>query len=350
MPERRPLVLVSGAIRELPSGDTLPGGGSGAPAGNSGQVQFNQAGALAGAANVEIGGGDLQVVYDPATPVTPPAGRVKLFAKQFASRVMFAAVGPSGFDYAMQPAIWRQKLARWNAPGNSTTVPGVDGMNAPTAVGTASSRSVATTTPFTRARRLGYVTGATAGALCGHYLTAAQWTTGNGSDLGGFFYSCRFGVSDSAASVLSGARMFVGMSSSIAAPTNVEPTSITNCVGLAQISTDGTQLYIVYGGSAAQTATPLGVNFPPVTGAGSQAGVLYELTLFAPPGQAGVVHYYVERIGTSFVATGTLSPVSQGVQTPAASTLLAPRAWRSNNAQALVAGIDISSLYIETDW
>lgn len=321
-------------------------GGGGTPGGSNGDVQFNNGGAFAGAANVEINNGDL-LLLENASPTAPTAG-VKMFGRKLANRMLPASVGPANMDAALQPSMWRQKIALWTPPGNSTTVPGVLGFNAPTAVGTATARTVATTNLFTRTRRLGYVTAATAGTLSGHYSTAAQFTTGDGAGLGGFFYSCRFGFSDAAA--VSGARAFVGLSSSVAVPTNVEPNTLTNAIGVAQLSTDATQLYLVYGGSAAQTAIALGTNFPPMAAAGIANGIAYDLTLFSPPSSNGVVHYRLERIGTAFVAEGTFSLTTPGTQLPANTTLLAHRAWRCNNAQALAVGIDILNVYIETDY
>lgn len=319
-----------------------------APAGNTGEVQFNNAGTAAGAANVEIDSGDLILVAN-SSPATPGADKVKLFGKKLASRVLPASVGPSGMDAALQPAFWRQKVAWWNPPGNANTVPGILGLSAMTGVGTATGRNVATTNLMTRMRRLGYVSGTTAGSLAGHYLNGAQWTTGNGAGLGGFFYSCRFAFSDAAA--VAGVRALVGMTSAVAAPTNVEPSALTGLIALAQLSTDATQLYLVYGGSAAQTPIALGTDFPPYVGTvGTTTGVAYDFTLFAPPGANGVVHYRVERIGTAFVAEGTITPAVVGTQTPNSTTLLSPRAWRCNNATALAVGIDLVNLYIETDY
>ena len=55
-------------------------------AGNSGEVQYNDgAGNLAGAANIEIDGGDVTIVSN-ASPTTPPAGKVKMFGRSIASR------------------------------------------------------------------------------------------------------------------------------------------------------------------------------------------------------------------------------------------------------------------------
>lgn len=311
--------------------------------GTNKEVQYNNAGALAGAANVEIDNNDLTLAVNPS-PTPPPADYVKLFGKRYGpsgSRVMTAAVGPSGLDYTLQPSIWRQKISRWNPAGNSTTVPGVDGFNAPTAVGTATARNVTTTNTLTRARRLGYVSTTTAGALGGHYSTVAQSTLGTGTGVGGFFYSCRFGVSD--ATVQTVARTFVGLTSSVAAPTNVEPSTLTNCIGIGTNAND-TNYYIYYGGSVAQTRIDLGASFP------VNNSSLIDFTLWSPPNANGIVYYYVEIVGTTTTASGVLGPGTAGTTLPLNTTLLAHRAWRTNNTAAAAIGIDISSIYIETDW
>ena len=292
---------------------------------------------------------DSEVTFpDVASPATPSAGNFNLYGKTFANRTMPTIIGASGMDYALQPATWRQKIGLWTPAGNITTVPAIVGMGTFTATGTATARTVATTNLFTRTRKLGYVSAATAAALTGIRMPAAQYTTGNGSGLGGVFTSIRFGVSDAAA--VTGARMFVGLSSATGAPTNVDPATLTNCIGIAQLSGDATQLYIVYGGSSAQTTIPLGTNFPPMAGVGIANGIAYDMTIFAPPNSNGVIHYEVERIGTAFTATGTLTPTVVGTQTPASTTLLTHQIWRTNNATLLAVGIDILNIYVETDY
>ena len=318
------------------------------PGGNSGEIQFNNGGSFGGATNVEINNGDLTLVSNPS-PVTPPAGSVKIFGRTFGNaRTMPAVVGPSGMDYALMPSMWRQKIGIWTPPGNATTVPGVFGTTAWTAVGTATARSVATTNLLTRMRRLGYVSAATAGSLASIRTAQAQYTTGNGSGLGGFFASFRFAITDAAA--VSGARFFAGMSATTTAPTNVEPSTLKNCIGVAQLSTDATQLYLVYGGSAAQTAIALGTNFPPMAGTGIANGVAYDLTIWCPPNANGVVSWTLERIGTTFSVGGTIAPDTPGTQTPANTTLMNPVVWRCNNAQAAAVGFDMINFYIETDY
>ncbi len=323
-------------------------GATSSPGGSINSVQYNNSGALAGAANVDIDGGDLMLNAN-ASPTTPASGNVKLFGKTIASRVFPAFVGATNIDAAVQPSIWRQKIAFLNPPGNSSASITPISMAGFTNVGTATARNVASTNLLTRTRRIGFVSAGTAGSLSGTFLGVAQFTTGDGTGLGGFFTSFRFAFSDAAS--VSGARAFIGMTSSIATPGNAEPSTLTNAVGVAQLSTDSTQLYIVYGGSAAQTAIALGTNFPPYNGSVSATnGAVYDLTLYAPPSANGVIHYRVERVGTTFAAEGTLTPATPGTQTPLSTTFLAPRFWRCNNATASAVGIDVLNLYIETDY
>ena len=279
-----------------------------------------------------------------ADPATPAAGTIYSYAKSIAGKLTPKWKGPTGIDQATQSLIGQNKVAWWNAWGQNNTAPTLIGFStAFSTQGTATARVVATTNLFTRVKRLGYVSAATAGSLAGHYDTIAQHTTGAGGTpgVGGFFYVCRFGISDPA--TVAGARMFVGMSSTVAAPTNVEPNTLLNSVGIAQLSTDATQLYIVYGGSAAQTAIALGTNFPPT----AVSAVWYELALFAPPTGANV-GYKVTNLTTGNETSGTLTGTS-GTQFPASTTLLAHRTYRTNNATALAVGLDIGSVYIETD-
>lgn len=324
--------------------------GSGSPGGNSGELQYNNGGVFAGAANVEIDGGDLKIVAN-STPSAPPAGSFKFFGKTLGNtRIMPAAMGPSGMDYTLQPAMWRQKIGSWSPPGNAATLPDVFGMSAWSAVGTATARTVATTNLLTRMRRLGYVTAATtAGTLTSIRTGAAQYSTGTGAGLGGFFASFRFAATDAA--VVAGVRHFTGMSANVAAPTNIEPSTMVNSVGVAQLSTDATQMYLVYGGSAAQTPIALGTGFPPFNGTpGPTTGVPYDFMVWCPPNSNGVVNWQLDRLDTGTSTGGTITPGTPGLQTPANTTLMGPCTWRCNNATALACAFDMINFYIETDY
>ena len=281
-----------------------------------------------------------------ASPATPAAGNFNLFGKTLGNtRVMPAAVGPSGMDYTLQPATWRQKIGSFNP--STAAVAGVYGASF-TIVGTLTARTLASTSKFTRIRRLGYVSAATAAALFSIRNGAAQFTVGDGSGTGGFFQSIRFAVTDAA--VVSGARMFLGVSSTTTAPTNVEPNTLTNCFGIGQLSTDATQLYLFYGGSAAQTAVALGTGFPCIQAtAGIANGIPYDFSIWAPPNGNGVISWSLERLDTGTITGGTVTPGTVGTQTPASTTMLNTWGFRTNNATALAVGIDLINIYTETD-
>lgn len=236
----------------------------------------------------------------------------------------------------------REDLAIWRPPGNSATVPAVVGMGPPVALGTATTRTTATTNAATRARRLGYVSAATAAAFCGHYLSQAQYTLGTDArEVGGFDYTCRFVPSDAAA--VSGARMFVGIGVNLAAPTNVEPSALANYIGVGQLSTSA-NLHVVYGGNTAQTPIDLGTNFP----ANGLSTSMYELRIQASALANNRVRVTVRRIGTDFVYVTDLTGTA-GTALPFNTVLLAPRAWRCNNATLLACGLDIAHVHISKE-
>lgn len=312
--------------------------------GNLGSILYSDRGGLNAAQNVGVIGENLWIA--PSNYAAPPSRGISVFGREYGppngGRVMLAVTGPSGLDYPLQPALWRQGIALWRPPGNATTVPGVFGFNAPTAGGTATARTVAVTNALTRSKRLGYVSSTTAGNYGGHYSTVAQFTVGTGV-VGGFMYSCRFGASD--ATIQTAARTFVGLTSSVAAPTNVDPATLTNTIGIGATAAD-TTWYIYYGGSAAQTRISLGANFP------INNTDIMDITLWSPPASNGVVYYHVTRISATaqYESSGKLGPGTAGTTLPANTTLLSHRAWRNNNTAAAAVGLDIISVYIETDW
>lgn len=277
-------------------------------------------------------------------PAAPAADTVRLFRRSLAGRQMPAFIGPASLDTTLQPLFARNKIGLWMPPGNASSVPGVLGFTAFTAGGTVTARNVAATSLFTRMRRLGFVSAATAGSFATARVAAAQITLGTtigGIAVGGFFKVIRFGCSDAA--TVAGARQFAGISSNTGAPTNVEPSTLTNSIGVGHGASD-TNLKLYWGGSAAQTPIDLGANFP----ANTLSADAYELTLFCAPG-SGNVGWQVTRLNTGHLASGTLSGTA-GTQLPAVTLLLTYSVnWRTNNATALAVGLDVFSDYIETD-
>jgi hypothetical protein len=278
------------------------------------------------------------------TSPTAAAAATNLFGRTVANRHIPAFVDPTGATSSVQPILARNKIGYWDPPGNATTVPGVFGITAPNTVGTATARTVATTNLATRMRRLGYTSTTLTTGVAGHYVAAAQFTCGSGSNDGsGFFYVCRFVPSSASAVATMG--MFVGMSSSVATPsTSAQPNTLTNCIGVGQYSGDVTQLYIFYGGSVAQTPIALGAtHFPGQT----LSTTAFEIAIYAPNGVANTYYVQVTNLTDGTVTTQTLSGASTVV--PQSTTLLAHRAYAMNGGTGTSVAIDVCSIYIETD-
>jgi hypothetical protein len=164
---------------------------------------------------------------------------------------------------------------------------------------------------------------------------AATIATG-GSGLGGFRAAYRFGISDAAA--VATARMFLGVTVSTAALTNVAPGTLTNCIGVGHDAGD-TTLRIYSGGSAAQAPIITGVAI-------TRNDSIYEFILTAPPSQANTVHWSLQVLGSETRTTGILT--GGAAVLPQNTALLNPiNAMRTNNATALAVGLDLFMLKLE---
>ena len=315
------------------------GGGGGSPGGNSGEIQYNNAGAFAGAADVEIEGGQLRLPAI-AVPAAPAADGLKLFGKKRGGRMMAAMIGPNGIDASLQPHSGMNAVSKWQPGGNSTTITAV-GDAALTATGTATAANVATTNRHTYMRRLEYlVTTAATTAVAGFRAAAAKWGIGGAAaGDGGFHMICRWGPATGVATSTS--RAFVGLASVTTAPTDVEPSTITNIFGMGWDAAD-TNIQLMYRGAGAVTKVDLGASFPVPT---ADRTKVYELALFSPPGTTQSVSYEITDLATGAVATGTIT-----TNLPAAATFLAPRGWMSVGGTSSVIGIALMNLYIETDY
>lgn len=246
---------------------------------------------------------------------------------------------------ALQDALFQCEASIWQPPwAGSTTVPWIFGYPAFTIVGTPTARAYAVTNFFTRRKRIGYVSAATAGALTWPREAQPCMAVSNGAGLGWFFNVIRFWCSDAA--TVSGARQFVGISSTTTALTNVEPSTLLNCVWVGHGTAD-TNLKLFYGWSAAQTPIDLGANFP----ANTLSVDVYELRLWSPANAANwEIYWEVERLNTGHIARWVLNGTI-GTTRPANNLLLTPfQSMRTNNATALAVGLDIFLVYTQTNF
>ena len=324
---------------------TIPGGGGGgSPGGADTQVQFNNAGAFAGAAGLTYNSAtqiskhavaaDLE---SQASPPSAPATGSRLFSRPFAARQLPSFRNGGNGETPVQPFLGRNKLRFWGAQGNSATIALINMAN--TVTGTTTNRTAATTILFTAMSRVGFVSAATAGSSTGTRHGFTQFFMGNGTaGIGGFHYVTRFGVSDAA--TVANARMFVGLSATAGVLGNADPSTFLNQIGLGCDAGQTTLRIIHNDGAGVSTLVDLGANFPAQT----LSVDMYELQLYCAP-NGSTVSYRVERLNTGHVAEGTIS-----TDLPINTTLLSPQLWRNNGATALAVGIDVVHQYMETDY
>ena len=276
-----------------------------------------------------------------SNPAAPSAGNLKTFARTIAGGYTAPAFLNATQAVAMlQPAIANKRISTFTP--QTGAVISLIGFVAGNIQGTATASTLATTSFFTRAPRVTYVSAGTAASFSSWYQGIGTVTLGvSGTpNFGGFYYVTRFGIADTVAAP----RTFIGLSSIGTTPTNVEPSTLINSIGVGQGAAN-TNLFVYYGGSAAQTPIDLGANFP----TGTSNTDWYELTLFAPPSSTNTVYYQILRLNTGNVASGTLTGTA-GTVLPANTTFLGPRNWRTNNATASAVTLVFGSMYLESDY
>lgn len=316
-----------------------PPGGGGSPGGATGEIQFNNAGAFGGAADVEIEGGQLRLPTI-ATPAAPAADGLKLFGRKVGGRAMPAFMGPSGLDSGLQPLLARNKVGMFLPNGNGTA--GTQWGLTYSSTGTATTANVATTSLYRYMRRIAYeVTTASATAVAGFRGAALQWTLGGpNAGLGGFHSIYRWGPTSGLSNPTH--RAFAGMRGSTAAPTDVDPSTLTNICGMGWDAGDANIQFLHNDGSGTATKIDLGTSFPRPT---VDTTSVYEITLFAPPGTPQVLHYEVTDLVSGAVATGTIT-----TDIPSTTQLLTPYSYVSVGGTSSIVGMAVMSHYIETDY
>ena len=234
--------------------------------------------------------------------------------------------------------IGQSNIGLWQPICGNTTAPPVIGFPALTTIGIPTVRELTDLITYPL-HRTGYVSSASAGSLCGHYST--KNTIPDIGD-GNFIYTCRFNINDP--SYVSGSRMFVGLSTDLSAPTNVDPTTLLNSFGI--IFNGGTNLlFYARANTGILAYIDLGVFFA-LSGAYPRT---YELIISQRNQKIG---YRITLLNGGYSGTNHeagLGSVIDGVvgDTIAMSTPLAHRAWRCNNATSSAVGIDIASVFYQ---
>jgi hypothetical protein len=221
----------------------------------------------------------------------------------------------------------------WTTAGAGLTTDSTYGMQAPTRSAISiTAPAISSGAPFARVK--GIELTSASGVISWYGVTNAQiFLPGNGTGGGGYKAFFRFAFRDNVTS----ANAFVGLSSSTVAPTNVDPSTLTNSIGLAKLTGDSTQLYIVSAGTVPITPIPLGsANFP------ASNSHLYTLVLESDPFVADAVSWYVRNMATGAEARGVISGATF---VPASNVFAIWRVWRASSGSQI--NLLISNFHME---
>ncbi len=288
---------------------------------------------FAAATGVDIEGDHVRLPAITTNPSTPAADGLKLFGRKIANKCLPAFIGPSGLDTSLNPHFGRNKIGHVSGAGNGTTITNF-GILTNSATGTATAHNVATTNIYTQMRKLEYlVTVAATNAVAGFRKNALQeWNQK------GYHFICQWGPATGVSTAT--ARAFVGMRGSVSAPTDVNPSTLVDIIGMGWDDAD-TNIQVMHNdASGTATKIDLGSNFPVPT---SDRAEVYEIALFAVPN--GDVHYEVTRLSTGNKATGTIS-----TNKPSQTQLMTVLGYTSVGGTSSVTGIGFVHYYLETDY
>ncbi len=312
-------------------------GGSGSPGGNSGEVQYNNAGAFAGAADVEIEGGQLRLPSI-ATPTAPASGGLKVYGATTPGIAAPAFIGAAGGERLLQTMLGIGQVCYF-VPASGTTVHVLGAISAGT--GTATASTLGTGSRRDRMPRIEYlVTVASTSAVAGWRSNVTRMTVGGASAWeGGFNTVMHWGPATGGATATH--RGFCGLWDS-AAPSDVEPSSLTILVGMGWDAADTNIQFMHNDAAGTATKVDLGASFPVPS---ADRANTYRLEMYSPPGSTQSVSYRVTNLETGATATGVVT-----TNLPSTSTLLCNNLWMSVGGTNSVIGVAVGPIISTTEY
>lgn len=290
---------------------------------------------------LNIASGGMQLASQASDPATPAAGQLRIYAKTIGGRVLPKWIGPSGVDTPFQASFGFNRIAM-SSPGAGSTTTVASGTTLTTSFGTVglnanmSNPTPTSTNLMTSTRRTEYTSTATAGGIGYQRQNVPLVYRGNASGLGGFYFTTRFGTG----ALQTGNRAFVGLSSSTAIPTNVDPLASTadSKMGVGINASTGNWFWISNVAGVAPTTVDLGTTIPVNTTG------LYELIIFSAPNSTTIT-YRLKNLSTNV----TLGDVTTSTNIPANTVFMAPYMWITNNTTAAAATLESGGWYLESD-
>lgn len=307
------------------------------PGGSTQQVQYNNDGVMDGASRVTIDDDDLVLAVS-ATPSAPDEDTIKIYNSSVGGRPLLSIKPEVGSLYNLQPFLGRRRVQRVTANGDGTTVTS-DGTTLGT-VGTATTAATATTNLHTASKRVELaVTVASTSAVAGFRTAALQHFMGT-STFGGYYLVITYGPSRGVTTATH--RSFAGMWGSGSAPTDVDPSTLTDMVGFGYDDDDVNIQFMHNNASGTATKVNLGASFPKPS---ADTTKVYEGIIYCPAGGPDIYYQFTDL--TTGVSTAVGSVASE---IPASTTLVRPVVYNSVGGTNSVIGVSLMNLYLESSY
>lgn len=320
-----------------------PAGGGGTPGGATTQVQFNDAGAFGGDADLTwnkttntlgLPGADTGIELKGITnePGTIGADTLRVYSKKIAGKMVPKVKGPSGIDSPIQNSLWGNNVMFW---GPSTATGGTAfGTSYSTAGTYATLNPSFSTTLFSTIQRNRYSNVVTTanqalGVRTANALVARGSTVG-----GGFFFASRAGFE----TWTNGGRAFFGMFTGTTGIITADPSATANICGFASEVADNGLIYFMSRNSG--TTSKVSTGFTIVSGKG------YDCYIHCAPGGSNISWRIVD-INTGAEVSGV-----ESTNLPVNTTTMCAGVYASNAALTPVNSIQLSvaRIYVETDY
>lgn len=226
-------------------------------------------------------------------------------------------------------------LVYFIATGNATTTITVLASSALTILGSLTGVALAATLIGSMRKVEALILAAASNAIAGWRTPAALWWRGNVANAGGFNFNCVWFTATGMTNATH--RCFVGMQAGVAAPTDVEPSTLVNMVGMGWDAADVNVQILHNDATGTATKVDLGSNFPVPSVDRSN---VYDLRLIADPNGTGI-SYTVLNIVTGIASSGVLS-----TNLPVNNTFLGARLYASSGGTSALIGIGLGYISV----
>ena len=304
------------------------------PAGADTQMQYNNAGAFAGAAGLtyDLANSRAQAVnpieFKNATPAAAPANSVLAHTFKRGNMPFFAAVDEFGRKNIFQRHSGLGTRAEFIGGATTVTAVGISS----SANGTVTAASYANTTRAQATKRSVMTTTAAAAQAAGMRMSSNAFFRGNAAGLGGYLMVAQFslGIIDA------NTRGFIGMSTADLPAVSGPSTTALACFGVGFDAAATTFRFVSNPAAGTATYTDLGANFPVAV------NTLYELVVFCKPNDTNL-YYSLTNLETGNNANATVT-----TNLPGAGTFSGGQVLLNTGVGTSAIALDFVSLYVES--